>query len=102
MQYSPRQELQAKAAAHRKKGASFGKIAEMMGITRGHAWSLLADRVPALPPPTPTESTVVKRSTHNGGCSTLCRDMYIAMPRITLLDGPFIGAPASAGTATVH
>ncbi len=95
MQHSSRHELQATAAAHRKKGASFGQIAELMGITRGHAWSLLSERSPTLLPPKPTPSTVVRRTTYNGGYSGGCMDIYVSLPRITILDGPF--APA-----TVH
>lgn len=95
MLHSSRHELQATAAAHRKQGASFGKIAELMGITRGHAWSLLSERTPTLPAPEPTANTVVRRTTFNGGYSGGCMDIYVSLPRITILDGPF--APA-----TVH
>ncbi|PJR89993.1 hypothetical protein CN878_02590 [Ochrobactrum sp. 695/2009] len=91
MQYSSRHELQATAAAHRKKGTSFGQIAELMGITRGHAWSLLSERSPTLPPPYPTEKTVVRRATYNGGYSGGCMDIYVSLPRITILDGPYTG-----------
>lgn len=91
MQHSPRHELQATAAAHRKQGASFGRIAELMGITRGHAWSLLSERSPTLPVPNPTEKTVVRRTTYNGGYSGGCMDVYVSLPRITILDGPFTG-----------
>jgi hypothetical protein len=91
MQHSSRDELQAAAAAHRKKGASFGQIAELMGITRGHAWSLLSERTPTLPAPEPTANTVVRRTTYNGGYSGGCMDIYVSLPRITILDGPFSG-----------
>ncbi|TMU84707.1 hypothetical protein FGI60_25935 [Brucella haematophila] len=91
MLHSSRHRLQATAAAHRKQGASFGKIAELMGITRGHAWSLLSERSPTLPPPSPTENTVVRRTTFNGGYSGGCMDIYVSLPRITILDGPYTG-----------
>lgn len=91
MLHSSRHELQATAAAHRKQGASFGKIAELMGITRGHVWSLLSEKTPTLPAPEPTASTVVRRTTFNGGYSGGCMDIYVSLPRITILDGPFTG-----------
>jgi hypothetical protein len=64
-------------------------VAELMGLTIGHVWSLLSVRTPELPPPVETENTVVKRFTFNGGRSTACRDVLISMPRISLLDGPY-------------
>lgn len=100
MQQIERPILQETARIHRKEGKPFSKIADIMGLTKGHVWSLLTERVPAQKPPKPNENIVVKRRTHHGTCSTTCRDVFIAMPRIPTLDGPFLGDVAA--TATVH
>ncbi|MBK0024219.1 hypothetical protein IAE29_21555 [Ochrobactrum sp. S46] len=93
--------LQAEARSHRNAGKAYSKIASIMGLTKGHVWSLLAERAPQSKPPEPSEGVVVKRRTNRGSCSSTCRDVFIAMPRITVLDGPFIGSAALNG-ATVH
>ncbi len=93
--------LQAEARSHRNAGKAYSKIASIMGLTKGHVWSLLTERAPQSKPPVASENIVVKRRTHRGSCSTMCRDVFIAMPRITVLDGPFIGSAALNG-ATVH
>lgn len=95
--HQDRPALQAEAKGHRDAGKAYSKIASIMGLTKGHVWSLLTERAPQSKPPVASENIVVKRRTHRGSCSTMCRDVFIAMPRITVLDG--IYAPDGA---TVH
>ena len=97
-QLQGRPALQDEARAHRSQNKPVSKIALIMGLTKGHVWSLLTERAPQSKPPEASANVVVKRRTHRGSCSTMCRDVFIAMPRITVLDGIY----APDGAATVH
>lgn len=81
--------LVEKASELRSKGYSFSRIGELMGITKGHAWSLTGVRVPRQPPPAANDNSVIRLVPFNGGWSNNCGTHAVRMPRIASLDGAF-------------
>lgn len=83
-----RQEKVDEAIGLRTKGYSLSVIASLMGITRGHAWSLTTPTRTKHKEFEPRKNTTTYITTSNGGCSTTCEVMSVSMPRLSFLDGP--------------
>lgn len=73
-----------RARAMRAEGDSFARISQALNIGKQWAYKCAGDVERTVKE---TATTVVRKHSLNGGCSTLSGPVAISMPRITALHG---------------